>query len=82
MRGEGGEWEGGGGKVVPSRLREVQAFSKFLRLDHLGIAALEASRIQRFRLVGNQSEAPRAGEFAAVCSLGWKSAGTDQGRKR
>lgn len=45
MRGEGGEWEGGGRKVAPSRLREVQVFSKFLRLDHLGIVALEVSRI-------------------------------------
>lgn len=53
VRGEGGEWESGGGKVAPTRLREVQAFSKFLRLDQLGIVALEASRIWRFRLVGN-----------------------------
>lgn len=40
-----------------------------LRLDHLGVAALEPSGMQKLKLIGNHNRGTTAGESGAACNL-------------
>lgn len=40
-----------------------------LRLDHMGVAALEPSGMQKLKLIGNPNRGTMAGESGAACNL-------------